>query len=45
MGWKLPDAQVAAVVSYIRNAWGNAAPAVSPGDVKRARAALADERE
>ena len=30
---KLDDAQVAAVVSYIRNAWGNHASSVSAGDV------------
>ena len=45
MGWKLSDEQVAAVVSYIRNAWGNAAPAVSARDVRRVRTALAVERE
>lgn len=45
MGWKLSDEQVAAVVSYIRNAWGNAAPAVSARDVRRVRTAFADERE
>lgn len=28
--WRLGDAQVAAVITYIRNAWGNAAAAVSP---------------
>jgi mono/diheme cytochrome c family protein len=28
--WRLSDEQVAAVVTYIRNAWGNAAAAVSP---------------
>jgi mono/diheme cytochrome c family protein len=32
LGFRLNDAQVAAVVTYIRNSWGNAAPAVS-GDV------------
>jgi mono/diheme cytochrome c family protein len=36
-GWILTDDQVAAVVTYIRNAWGNSAPAVSVGDVHRAR--------
>jgi mono/diheme cytochrome c family protein len=34
---KLDDAQVAAVVSYIRNAWGNHAGAVSEGDVAKVR--------
>jgi len=41
----LSDNEVAAVVSYIRNAWGNAAPAVSARDVRRVRTAFADERE
>ena len=36
-GWKLSDEQVAAVVTYIRNSWGNAASAVSASDVKSAR--------
>ncbi len=34
---KLDDAQIAAVVSYIRNAWGNRAGAVSKGDVAKVR--------
>jgi len=32
--WRLSDAQAAAVVTYIRNAWGNAAAAVSPDQVR-----------
>jgi mono/diheme cytochrome c family protein len=40
-GWELDDAQVAAVLTYIRNAWGAAAPAVSAQDVARARSQLA----
>ena len=28
MGWKLSDRQIADVITYVRNAWGNAAPAV-----------------
>ena len=32
------DQEIAAVTNYIRNAWGNAAPLVSPAEVKRARA-------
>jgi mono/diheme cytochrome c family protein len=40
-GWQLDDAQVAAVVTYIRNAWGAAAPAVSAQDVTRERSQLA----
>jgi mono/diheme cytochrome c family protein len=35
--WQLGDAQVAAVVTYIRNAWGNAAEAVSADDVRSVR--------
>jgi mono/diheme cytochrome c family protein len=35
--WKLSDDQVASVVTFIRNAWGNAAPAVSAGDVRSVR--------
>jgi cytochrome c6 len=37
--WKehLDDAQIAAVIGYIRNAWGNGAPAVKPEDVAAAR--------
>ena len=33
----LSDQEVAAVVSYIRNAWGNQAPAVSPETVAKIR--------
>jgi mono/diheme cytochrome c family protein len=36
--WKLDDAQVANVLTYIRNAWGNSAPAVEAAVVERARA-------
>jgi hypothetical protein len=39
-GWQLDDAQVAAVVTYIRNARGLTAPPVSAQDVNRARSAL-----
>jgi mono/diheme cytochrome c family protein len=39
-GWILTDEQVAAVVTYIRNAWGNSAPPVSAGDVHKARHAF-----
>jgi mono/diheme cytochrome c family protein len=35
---KLTDQQIAAVASYIRNAWGNAAPAVAAEQVMKARA-------
>lgn len=39
--WLLTDDQVAAVSTYIRNTWGNAAPAVSAGDVSSAKKTLA----
>jgi cbb3-type cytochrome c oxidase subunit III len=37
--WKnfLDDAQIAAAVSYVRNAWGNQASVVKPEDVAAAR--------
>ena len=43
--WKLSDEQVAAVVSYIRAAWGNAAPPVSADAVKTMRKALEPKSE
>jgi mono/diheme cytochrome c family protein len=39
--WRLNDAQVAAVLTYIRNSWGNAAAPVSPDAVSRQRTSLA----
>ena len=39
--WRLGDAQVAAVLTYIRNNWGNAAGSVSANTVASQRAALA----
>jgi mono/diheme cytochrome c family protein len=39
-GWKLSDAGVAAVITYIRNSWGNAASPVSADDVASARRQL-----
>jgi mono/diheme cytochrome c family protein len=39
--WRLNDGQVAAVITYIRNSWGNAAAPVAAGDVSKQRAALA----
>jgi mono/diheme cytochrome c family protein len=38
--WRLNDAQVAAVLTYIRNSWGNAASAVSASAITSRRAAL-----
>jgi mono/diheme cytochrome c family protein len=40
-GWQLNDEQVAAVLTYVRNAWGSSAPAISPDEVRRTRASLA----
>jgi mono/diheme cytochrome c family protein len=34
---KLSDEDIAAVLTYVRNSWGNRAPAVSPADVQRYR--------
>lgn len=36
-GWQLTDAQIAAVITYVRNSWGHAGSAVSSDDVHRAR--------
>ena len=38
LGWRLDDAQIAAVVTYIRNSWGNAAAPVSAETVQDVRA-------
>lgn len=43
--WQLDDAQVAAVLTYIRNGWGDAAPAVSADDVRKQRADLANRSD
>jgi mono/diheme cytochrome c family protein len=44
-GWQLTDDQVAAVISYVRNSWGSAAHPVTPSDVAKARAALAQRTD
>jgi mono/diheme cytochrome c family protein len=44
-GWKLSDEEVAAVATYVRNAWGNAAPPVTPADARNARKAFAAREE
>lgn len=38
--WKLDDQQVAAVATFVRNSWGNSAPAVPPDAVHKLRAQL-----
>ena len=43
--WQLNDQQMAAVLTFVRNAWGNAAPEVSEGDVKSARTSLAAQAD
>jgi mono/diheme cytochrome c family protein len=43
--WVLNDEEVAAVLTYIRNAWGNSAPPVSATEVGRARQALAERND
>ena len=43
--WKLDDRQIADVATYIRNAWGNSAKPVSPGDVGKLRRALDNPQE
>jgi mono/diheme cytochrome c family protein len=35
--WQLNDEQIAAVLTYVRNAWGNSAAAVSKADVQPAK--------
>jgi mono/diheme cytochrome c family protein len=44
-GWMLNDNQVAAVLTYIRNARGNAAPAVSASQVKKTRQMLVERSD
>lgn len=39
-GWNLSDDNVADVLTYVRNTWGNAAPAVTAAQVKDVRGAL-----
>ena len=40
LGGSLPDEDLAAILSYIRNTWGNSAPVVTPELVKGVRAEL-----
>jgi mono/diheme cytochrome c family protein len=39
-GWVLSDDQVAGVLTYIRNSWGNSASTIDAGTVKKEREAL-----
>ncbi|MCQ2042410.1 MULTISPECIES: cytochrome c [Stutzerimonas] len=38
--WNLSDENIADVLTYVRNSWGNAAPAVSADEVRKQREAL-----
>jgi mono/diheme cytochrome c family protein len=40
LGWRLNNDQVANILTYVRNNWGNQAPAVSPETVSRIRGSL-----
>ena len=40
LDWRLTDANVADVLTFVRNSWGNQAPAVSPAEVAKVRKAL-----
>jgi mono/diheme cytochrome c family protein len=42
--WKLKDDQIAAVATYVRNAWGNSAPPVDAEKVGKLRATLHENR-
>ena len=42
-GWRLSDAELADVLSFIRGSWGNHAAAVSHDEIGRVRKALADQ--
>ena len=44
-GWLLTDDQVAAVTTFIRQAWGNAASPVTADEVGRARKALVERSD
>jgi mono/diheme cytochrome c family protein len=44
-GWLLTDEQAAAVITYVRNAWGNAAASVAASNVRRARAEFAQRKD
>jgi mono/diheme cytochrome c family protein len=41
-GWKLSDAQIAAVATFLRTSWGNRASAVSAATVAELRKTLRD---
>lgn len=43
--WILNDDQIAAVLTCIRNSWGNSAPAVTASDANRARVTLVERND
>lgn len=43
--WLLNDNQVAAVLTYIRNTWGNAAPPVNADEIKKKRQTLVERND
>jgi mono/diheme cytochrome c family protein len=43
--WILNDDEVAVVVNYIRNSWGNSAPMISATDIRKERAALTERSD
>jgi mono/diheme cytochrome c family protein len=43
--WQLKDDQIAAVITYIRNSWGKAAPPVSADDVSKEKSKLANRTD
>jgi mono/diheme cytochrome c family protein len=44
-GWLLTDEQVAAVATFVRNAWGNRAPSVDAATVSKTRHALIERND
>lgn len=44
-GWILNDDEIAAVATYIRNSWGNSAPPVAAGQVKKTRQMLIERSD
>ncbi|MFE0015261.1 c-type cytochrome [Mesorhizobium sp. NPDC059054] len=42
LAWRLDDEQIAAVLTYVRNSWNNAAPPASASDVASVRQSLTD---
>jgi len=44
-GWLLKDDEIAAVVTYIRNSWGNSAPRVSGSEVAKTRKSLVERSD